>query len=242
LSVAGLAQKLILWIRDTVSAAGGKGVVIGMSGGVDSSVAAVLCQRAFSEAVLGLILPCYSSEIDRENAEFVAAKFHIPIKVVVLDNVFDALVKVLPGKDYNTATRKLAEANIKPRLRMITLYYFANRLNYLVVGASNSSELAVGYFTKYGDGGVDLMPLGNLVKSQVCDLAVYLDIPREIIDKPPSAGLWDGQVDEVEMGLAYNELDRYLITGGAEEKIREKIDSMMNRGAHKRSLPLVPPS
>ncbi len=241
LSVEELAKKLISWIRETVSAAGGKGVVVGISGGVDSCVAAVLCKRAFPEVTLGVIMPCHSSKVDREHAELVATKFDIPVKVVVLDKVFDALVKALPGNGYSEATRRLAESNIKPRLRMVTLYYFANRLNYRVVGASNRSELSVGYFTKYGDGGADLIPLGNLVKGQVRDLARYLDIPREIIDKPPSAGLWEGQTDEGEMGLTYNELDRYLITGEAEAKIKEKIDSMINRSAHKRCLPPIPP-
>ncbi len=216
-------------------------MVIGMSGGVDSSVVAVLCKRAFSETTLGVIMPCHSSKIDREHAEFLAAKFYIPFKVVVLDKVFDTLLMVLPGNGYDAATRKLAANNIKPRLRMVTLYYFANRLNYLVVGASNKSELSVGYFTKYGDGGSDLMPLGNLVKSQVRDLARYLDIPKEIIDKAPSAGLWEGQTDEGEMGLTYSVLDRYLITGEAEKKIKEKIDSMVGKSPHKRCLPPIPP-
>jgi NAD+ synthase len=125
---------------------------------------------------------------------------------------------------------------------MVTLYYFANRLNYLVVGSSNKSELSVGYFTKYGDGGVDLIPLGNLVKSQVRDLATYLGIPREIIGKPPSAGLWPGQTDEGQLGLTYKELDRYLLTDEAERNIKEKVDSMMSRSEHKRCLPPIPPS
>lgn len=241
LSVEELAQKLTSWIREAVAAAGSKGVVLGLSGGVDSCVAAVLCKRAFPEAILGVIMPCHSSKADRAHAELVAAKFDIPVKVVVLDEAFDAVVKALLGNGYSEATRRLAGSNIKPRLRMVTLYYFANRLNYLVVGASNRSELSVGYFTKYGDGGVDVMLLGNLVKVQVCDLARYLDIPREIIDKPPSAGLWQGQTDEGEMGLTYDELDRYLITGEAEEKIRQKIYSMINRSAHKRCLPPIPP-
>lgn len=241
MSVEELAQKLISWVSEAVLAAGGKGVVVGMSGGLDSSVAAVLCQRAFPETTRGVIMPCYSDKVDTKHAELVAAKFHIPAEIVVLDEVFNTLVKVLPGEDYNAATKKLAEANVKARLRMVTLYYLANRLNYLVIGAGNRSELSVGYFTKYGDGGVDLLPLANLVKSQVRDLAMYLGIPQEIIDKPPSAGLWSGQTDEVELGLTYSELDHYLIVGEAGEKIKEKIDSMMSRSGHKRCPPPVPP-
>src|SRR4030065_2592158 len=219
-----VAKKLTSWVRDTLLVTGCKGVVLGMSVGMDSSVVAVLCKRAFSEATMGVIMSCHSSDVDKEHAELVAAKFHIPVKIVVLDEVFDTLIKALQGDGYDAATKKLAENNIKPRLRMITLYYLANRLGYLVIGSSNRSELSVGYFTKHGDGGSDLMPLGNLVKSQVRDLARYLDIPREIIDKPPSAGLWEGQTDEAEMGLTYSELDCYLITGEAGKEIKKEVD------------------
>jgi len=241
LAVGEIAEKLTSWIRDTVLAAGGKGVVLGMSGGVDSSVAAVLCKRAFPEATLGIIMPCHSDNIDKEHAELVAAKFHICVKSIVLDGVFDVLTDALSDDGYDLVTKRMAENNIKPRLRMVTLYYFANLLGYLVVGSSNRSELSVGYFTKYGDGGSDLLPLGNLVKNQVWDLARYLDVPGEIIDKPPSAGLWKGQTDEAELGLTYSELDHYLVTGEAEQRVKEKIDSMIGRCAHKRCLPPVPP-
>jgi len=111
-------------------------------------------------------------------------------------------------------------------LRMVTLYYIANQLGYMVAGSGNRSELTVGYFTKYGDGGVDILPLGNLVKSQVRELARCLGIPREIIDKPPSAGLWEGQTDEAEMGLSYEALDNFILTGKATEEVREKVEAM----------------
>jgi NAD+ synthase len=241
-SITEVAQKLILWIGDMVTAAGAKGTALGMSGGIDSSVTAVLCKRAFPETTLGVIMPCHSMGIDREHAELVANKFHILVKVVVLDEVFDSLIKSLPSDGYNATTKHIAENNIKPRLRMVTLYYLANRLNYLVIGSSNKTELSVGYFTKHGDSGADLMPLSNLVKRQVRELAEYLDIPREIIDKPPSAGLWDGQTDEGELGLTYDELDRYLITGKAEPKIKDRIDSKIKQSVHKRCLPLAPPA
>ena len=241
-SAQELVQKLISWIGDTVASAGAKGVVLGMSGGIDSSVAAVLCKRAFPQATLGVILPCHSMAIDREHAELIANKFNIPVRVVVLDEPFDSLIKSLPDEAYDSTTRKMAESNIKPRLRMVTLYYLANRLNYLVVGSSNKSELSVGYFTKHGDSGCDLMPLGNLTKRQVRELAEYLDIQREIIDKPPTAGLWKGQTDEAELGLTYDELDRYLVTGEAEPKIKEKIESKIKQTMHKRCIPPVPPT
>ena len=239
-NVEKLADKLVSWIKERVSAAGCKGVVLGISGGVDSSVAAVLCQRAFPQNTLGILMPCYSSQRDEEHALAVASKFSIPTKTVALDTVFDALLKVLPDNSVDTANSRLAEANLKPRLRMLTLYYFANQLKYMVVGSSNRSELAIGYFTKYGDGGVDIMPLANLVKGQVRELAGFLAIPQEIIDKPPSAGLWPGQTDEGDLGLSYDELDRYLVTGEAPAEVRRRIESMTAASNHKRLTPPMP--
>ena len=236
-----LAEKLILWIRDRVLAARCKGVVMGMSGGLDSSVLAVLCYRAFPQSMLGILMPCYSSQEEVEHAQAVANQFSIPTEKVALDNVFDALLRVLPDNDVDSNISRVAKGNLKARLRMLTLYYFANRLNYMVVGSSNRSELSVGYFTKYGDGGVDIMPLGNLVKGQVKELAHFLGIPQPIIDKPPSAGLWEGQTDEGELGLSYDELDRYLVTGQANDELRGRIESMIATSNHKRQPPPIAP-
>jgi len=228
-----------MWIRDKVLAAGCKGVVVGISGGLDSSVLAVLCQRAFPQSMLGVLMPCYSNQEDIEHARTVARKFSIPIKAVVLDTVFDTLLKVLPNDRVDPNASRLAEGNLKARLRMLTLYYFANKLKYMVAGSGNRSELSIGYFTKYGDGGVDILPLGNLVKGQVKELGSFLGIPQEIIDKPPSAGLWQGQTDEGELGLSYDELDRYLITGEASNELRERIESMIATNSHKRLPPPI---
>ncbi|MGB2782330.1 MAG: NAD(+) synthase, partial [Atribacterota bacterium] len=124
---------------------------------------------------------------------------------------------------------------------MTILYYFANKLNYLVVGTGNKNELTIGYFTKYGDGGVDILPLGNLLKSQVRELAEYLGIPKKIINKPPSAGLWEGQTDEEEMGISYDQLDKYLITGKLHNRVIEKkIQDKITKSAHKRTIPAKP--
>lgn len=235
-----LAKKLVLWIRDKVLTAGRKGVVVGMSGGLDSSVLTVLCQRAFPENMLGVIMPCYSRPEDKSDAQEVASKFSIPTIEVVLDNIFSALFQALPDYKVDTAVSHLAQANLKVRLRMVTLYYIANQRRYLVAGSSNRSEFVVGYFTKHGDGGVDIMPLGNLVKGQVRELASFFGIPQLIIDKPPSAGLWEGQTDEDELGFNYDELDSYLLTGEVSAKVREKIESMIAASAHKRSLPPIP--
>ncbi len=239
MNTAQLAERLVSWIRDKTLAAGGKGVVLGLSGGLDSSVAAVLCHRAFPKNTLAVLMPCYSNKEYIAHARMVADKFFIPTKTVVLDSVFDGLLKVLPDDKVDPDFSRLAQANIKARLRMLTLYYFANRLKYLVVGASNRDELAIGYFTKYGDGGADILPLGNLLKGQVRELAQFLGIPEPIINKPPSADLWEGQTDEGELGLSYDELDRYLASGEASAEIKKRIESMIAASEHKRQPPPV---
>ena len=234
-----LIEKLVAWIRYTVLAGRCKGVVMGMSGGLDSSVLAVLCQRAFPKNTLGVIMPCYNNQTEVEHAQAVATQFSIPTKIVMLNSVFDALLKVLPTDKAEPATSQVAKGNLKARLRMVVLYYFANQFNYMVAGSSNRSELSVGYFTKYGDGGVDIIPLGSLVKGQVRELARFLGIPQQIIDKPPSAGLWEEQTDEGELGFSYEELDRYLVTGKANDELKKQIESMIATSNHKRQLPPV---
>ncbi|HUU08576.1 MAG TPA: NAD(+) synthase [Dehalococcoidales bacterium] len=235
-----LADKLVSWIRYKVEAAGCKGAVFGMSGGLDSSVLAVLCQHALPRSTLGVIMPCHSSQEDVAHAHQVADKFAITTKTVALDSVCDSLLEILPRESTEPAISRLTEGNLKARLRMLVLYYLANQLKYLVIGASNRSELAIGYFTKHGDGATDIMPLGNLVKGQVRELARFLGIPEVIIEKTPSAGLWEGQSDEAELGLSYQELDHYLLSGEASEVVRKKIEAMIASSNHKRLPPQVP--
>ncbi|MFC1942167.1 NAD(+) synthase [Chloroflexota bacterium] len=234
-----LTQKLVSWIKERVLDAGRQGVVLGLSGGLDSSVLAVLCRQAFPQNTIGVILPCHSIQKDKTHAEELSSRFSIPTTEVVLGNTYNAMLKILP--DYKAAPElnQLAQANLKARLRMLTLYYIANQLQYMVVGSSNRSEIAIGYFTKYGDGGVDIMPLGNLVKGQVRELANFLGVPRSIIDKPPSAGLWEGQTDEHEMGFSYETLDRYLLTGDAPKELRGRIEAMTAASNHKRTMPPI---
>ncbi|UCD09264.1 MAG: NAD(+) synthase [Dehalococcoidales bacterium] len=236
-----LADKLSSWIADKVKEAGCRGAVFGMSGGIDSSVVAVLSKHALGENVLGVLIPCYSIPQDEEHALAVAEKFSIRTQKVVLDTAFDALTSSLPDNPVDEAAGRLATANLKARLRMVTWYHFANQLRYLVVGSGNRSELAVGYSTKYGDSGVDILPLGNLVKTQVRDLAEYLEVPREIIDKPPSAGLWEGQTDEDDLGFTYGQLDSFLLTGETDTAVKQRIQSMMVGSRHKTQPPPIPP-
>jgi NAD+ synthase len=236
-----LTDKLVAWIKERVSEANCCGTVFGMSGGLDSSVVAILCKQAFPENSLGLILPCHSNGEDMEHAYLLANKFNIQTKMINLDAIYDNIVGSLPVEAIDFDMRKLAKANLKPRLRMIVLYYMANQLGYLVVGSSNRSELTVGYFSKYGDGGADILLLGNLVKSQVRELACHLGVPTEIINKPPSAGLWEGQTDEQEMGITYEQIEEYLTSGDVEQEIKEHIERKVGTSAHKRIMPPIPP-
>ncbi len=236
-----LVQKLCVWMEDKVIEAKAKGIVFGLSGGLDSAVVAALSIRIFPQNTLAIIIPCHSLEADINDALDFINKFNIPYKIINLSKVYDSLIHLLNDKEKEESF-KLAEANIKSRLRMTTLYYFANELNYLVVGTGNKSELMIGYFTKYGDGGADILPLGNLLKSQVRELAKYLGIPKKIINKPPSAGLWEGQTDEKEIGISYEQLDKYLRTGRSSNKIIEKkIQDKITKSAHKRTTPEKPP-
>lgn len=219
------------WIRGIVKEAGAKGVIFGLSGGIDSAVVAALCKKAFPETSLGVIMPCYSNPVDEEHAHLVADALQLETKTVVLNDAFDAMKAVLGVQESDP---RLAVANIKSRLRMITLYYNAGVKGYLVAGTGNRSELTIGYFTKYGDGGVDIMPLTSFVKKEVVELAQKLGIPKIVITKPPTAGLWENQTDEEEMGMSYTELDNYILTGDAEERVKNKIDSMYRRSEHKR--------
>ncbi|MGQ9622209.1 MAG: NAD(+) synthase [Candidatus Caldatribacteriaceae bacterium] len=228
-------ERIVHFLQEKVEDAGARGLVFGMSGGIDSSVVAVLAQRALEDDILGLIMPCHSLPEDAKDAQLVAEMFSIPYRIISLEKPFDAFLEIL-GEEKDLT---LPLANLKPRLRMCTLYFFANKLNYLVCGSGNRSELTVGYFTKYGDGGVDIAPLAHLTKKEVREIASFLGLPEKIITKPPSAGLWPGQTDEGEMGVTYEILDHFILTGEAEEPYRSKILAMVERSAHKRRLPLT---
>ncbi len=237
-----LADDLTAWLREYAAQAGADGYVIGLSGGIDSAVCTALAVRAVGvERVLSVLLPCHSLLEDAESALLVADAFGLTPLTVDLSASFDTLLAALPEGTV------LARANVKPRLRMTVLYYLGQSHNYLVLGTGNRPEIMVGYFTKYGDGGVDVEPLGMLYKREVRELARVLGVPEPIITRPPSAGLWPGQTDEGEMGITYDALDAILAAWDAgqepdapAEQIA-KVQRMIAVSEHKRHAPPVFP-
>ena len=233
---AALSSQITEWMQEQVFSSGGKGAVFGLSGGVDSAVVAVLCKRAFGDQCLGVIMPCHSISIDQEHGELVAREFEVPYAIINLDGVYDQALSSL-GIGTDKSANNLAVSNIKPRLRMTMLYYFAAEKGYRVMGTGNKSEIEIGYFTKYGDGGADLEPLGGLLKEEVRELARYLGVPRDIIEKKPSAGLWENQNDEDEMGFTYRDLDSFLKGEKVDPALEGKMKAMQLRSEHKRKMP-----
>ena len=242
-------NSLIEWLRERAQGAGAQGFVFGLSGGIDSAVVARLCQLAKPNRILGVILPCYSHAEDEADARLLASAFGIPTARVDLSEPFDAMtgmlhaaIKRLPQSvPVTDIKQQMPEANIKPRLRMTSLYFIANSLNYLVAGTGNRSEIELGYYTKYGDGGCDVLPIGALLKSEVRALADDLSVPARIIDKAPSAGLWIGQTDEAEMGFSYDALEQYLTAGpsAVPKATADRIERLRQASDHKRALPPI---
>lgn len=220
------------WLKSKIVNAGASGGIVGLSGGIDSAVVAVLLKRIFNDKMLGIKMPCHSSSTDEDHADILIEKFQIPSQRVDLTDTYDVLIKSCSG-DFSD----MACANTKARLRMTTLYLYGQTNDYLVCGTGNASELTVGYFTKYGDSGSDLLPLAELTKTEVREVARYLGVPDEIIDKAPSAGLWEGQTDEDEMGLYYNDIDEYIVTGHSNDE--EEISRRFKLSEHKRRMPAI---
>ena len=234
-------DKTVLWLREKVSEANAKGLVVGMSGGVDSAVVAGLCVRAFPHNCIAVAMPSHSDPEDIEDAIWVAEGFDLrPIEVNLSDvhtQIFEHVKTGLKNQGCDLVQEKMSQANLKARLRMSTLYAVANALNYLVVGTDNAPESYTGYFTKYGDGGVDLLPISSLTKTEVRVWARMLGLPLAIATRVPTAGLWPGQTDEAELGLAYEQIDRYLLGEKVSPEVQERIETLHRQSEHKRNLP-----
>jgi len=245
------AEEIIeTFTRSKTDEAKASGVAIGMSGGLDSTLVAHMSVRALGkDRVLGVMMPEKGSDPkDLEHGLLVAKKFGIEHMVVDITGSIQSFQEILPK-----LTTQLTAANVKARCRMIVLYMIANSTGRLVMGCSNKTELMVGYFTKFGDGAADYLPIGDLYKTQVRELAKRVGVDVEILMKPPSAGLWKGQTDEGEMGITYDVLDQILYgleTGTPSEKIAQEIgceisiikeiEQKMRASVHKRRLPQIP--
>ncbi|MCF6460745.1 NAD(+) synthase [Clostridium sp. Cult3] len=234
-NIEKVCNDIVQWLKLKVDEASGEGLVFGLSGGVDSAVVAGLAKRAFPETSLGIIMPCHSDPIDEEHALLVADSIGLKTEKADLTHIYDELIKMIYIEDGND----LAKANIKPRLRMTTLYYYAGSYNYLVLGSSNRSEFTVGYFTKHGDSGVDLLPIASFVKRDIWEMARFLNIPEVVIEKPPTAGLWQDQTDEEEMGFGYGVLDDYILNKTGPKDVVKKIQRMHSISEHKRNFPPI---
>ena len=241
-------DKTVEWLRDKVSEANCRGLAVGVSGGIDSAVVAYLIKKAFPDNSIGVIMEINSNPQDKEDALKVINGCNI--KHIELD-LTDEQVKIL-GKVsnqlqevglYNENNKTISDANLRARVRMSTIYTVANNLNYLVVGTDNAAEVYTGYFTKYGDGGVDLIPIANITKAEVYEWAKVLGVHEDIINKAPSAGLWEGQTDEKEMGTTYKMID--AVIEGRIDEVPEKdlqiIERLHRISAHKRATAPAPP-
>lgn len=225
-------ENRVNWIREILAEAHANGIVIGNSGGKDCTLVEILSKMA-TDNVLSVIMPCESKRnynIDREHALLVADKYGIKTIEVDITDAKLALKSALAPIIGEAVP--MAYGNMNPRLRMTVLYTVAQTYNYLVAGTGNASERFMGYFTKWGDGAFDFNPIADLTVAEIYEMLEYLDAPREIIDKAPSAGLFDGQTDEDEMGVKYSDVDEYIKTGKSANQ--DKIIGANKRTEHKR--------
>jgi len=245
----GYADVIKSFISFRVNEAKAKGVVIGLSGGLDSAVTTKMCVEALGkEKVFCFLLPTENTpKEDTEDALEFAKSLGVKYRIINISEIVKKIASTIHNK-----MKKKEMGNIHARTRMIVLYYFANKNNYLVVGSGNKTELLMGYFTKYGDGACDIMPLGDLYKTQVRELAKHLKIPEKIINKTPRAGLWKGQTDESELGIKYEILDQILYgmekglknneivkSVGVEISEVKRIKNIVNSTKHKRKMPEI---
>ena len=227
------------WIKEFLDSTNAKGVVVGNSGGKDSAVViGLLSLCLFREQILTVALPCESKDGDLEDAKLVADTFDVPfVKVDVTkayEDLRDELAKV---NNLDMEVKKETDINIKPRLRMTTLYHLAQGLGFLVVGTGNKSESFVGYFTKWGDGGYDFNPIANYTVTEVYELAKYLNVPDKIINKAPSDGL-SGATDEDRLGVTYAQIDEYIENGKTDQTAEKIILEKHQKNLHKvREIP-----
>ncbi|MFD1632727.1 NAD+ synthase [Haloplanus ruber] len=258
--LADAREHIVSFVRQTVDHAGADGAVLGLSGGIDSTLTAHLAVEALgADAVHGLVMPSEVNAADNmSDAERIARDLDIEYDVIDIEPIFDAFVSAFPGETdgdrLETDPLRTAAGNVRVRIRAVLDYFVANAENRVVLGTGNRSEALTGYFTKYGDGAVDCHPIGNLYKQQVRQLAAHVGVDDDLVTKTPSAEMWLGQTDEAEMGLDYDTLDAILAlhvdgplseaaTVRALDVTAEQIDRVVDlyeTSAHKRAMPPSP--
>jgi NAD+ synthase len=254
-SLGAIRRQLKRFIKARVQSANARGAVVALSGGVDSSVVAALAHDVVNTKALILPEKGVTSTQDVLDATSIAEAYKLPFTIIEINDLLNCFKEsakpILPARTLDRLS--MAEANLKPRIRMVLNYVASNADRRLVLGTGNRTELLTGYFTKYGDGGVDALPIGSLYKTQVFQLARHLNIPERIMSKAPSAGLWLGQTDEAELGISYSLLDRILCELidkkktaqetakllGVELRQVQEISDQVLHSRHKRRAPLV---
>lgn len=227
-------KKRSAFVSNYINQSNANGVVIGISGGIDSAVTAALCVKALGkDKVLGIWMPVLPNSKHKSDADMLANTIGFQLMTIDLGKANEVLVEEYEKK---VELGELTKGNIKARLRMTTLYAIAGHKRYLVSDTCNYSERYIGYMTKGGDGLADFNPIESLTKHQIRLLASYLKIPQAIIDKIPSADLWEGQTDEKDMGFSYYELDKYLLTGEGNSDIIKRIETLHKNSEHKRTI------
>lgn len=236
-----VAEEIIVWLRKQSERTGAAGFVVGLSGGIDSAVVAGLLMKACPDRALGVMMPAGNAAADREDAVKTAEAFGMPYMEIPLgdyrENLFADVKHTLAAAGREIRDERMTKGNLGARLRMATIYAVGNSLNYLVVGTDNAAEVYTGYYTKYGDGGVDLLPLAHLNKGDVYRLGAYLGVPESVLSKPPSAGFFAEQTDEREMGVSYATIDAFLRGEEIPAGDREIIERLHRVSEHKRHLP-----
>ena len=228
------AEKAIEWIRNYVEKIGAKGVVVGNSGGKDSATVIGMATKALGkDKVVTVAMPCNSIQTDLEDAKLVAQKFEVPFVEVNLTSTYNEFENTINKSLSNIELNKDSKINMKPRLRMTTLYAIAQTLGYLVIGTGNLCETMVGYTTKWGDSASDFNPIANFTVDEVLSIGEYLGVPDKIIHKAPNDGL-GGQTDEEKMGVTYKQIAEYIETGRTEENAMKIIQRKETGSEHKR--------
>jgi NAD+ synthase len=239
------------FIRTRVYEAGAEGVVIGLSGGIDSAVVASIAVRVLDpKNIFTLFLPSKTTpNTDLNDVQILCSQLKLELNEINIQKLVDIFSEEIQEEEDPSL---MEWANLKPRIRQAVLYFFANRLNYLLCGAGNKSELMIGYYTKFGDGAVDILPIGDVYKTHVFQMGKYLNVPENILSKAPSAGLWEGQTDEAEIGMSYLQLDSILyglerfqteseVAGYLQIPLSEvkNVRSKLYQSEHKRRGPLI---